>query len=482
MPRMIDRRLGQELLGIWDFAWSLVSYFSLVQVGVQQSVNRYVARYRATGDILSVNRAVSSAFCIQGAAGLVTLGLTATVCLLLPVAFGSKLGENVREAQWVVLFLGCNVGVDMAFRSFSGVITGCHRWGLHNLIKSGWHTVTVAGMIVILMLGGPLRSLAAVVLVGMALACATRVIVAHVVCKVLRVRASFVGWETAKELFAFGGKSMIPAISNLLLNQTISVLIVSYLGPAALALYARPRSLILHMNTLAQKMAMILTPTISSLQSIEDLAGIRHLLLKSVRYSLYLTLPMVLVLAIFGGPILRFWMGPRYANGLVPAILAIGYLAALAQAPVFMVLVGLNAHGRAGMASLVASVCSIGLTVLGLGYLRWGLLGAALGVTVPLTLINIAYLPFLVCRRVNLHIGRYFAAVATGPAVHLLPLAICLALARLLSRTEPLMGLLVGGGTGGAITTVLYWRYVLPERLKAPLSRLYQATATAVRK
>ena len=25
MPRMIDRRLGQELLGIWDFAWSLVN-------------------------------------------------------------------------------------------------------------------------------------------------------------------------------------------------------------------------------------------------------------------------------------------------------------------------------------------------------------------------------------------------------------------------------------------------------------------------
>ncbi|MHC5062326.1 MAG: hypothetical protein ACYTFK_14830, partial [Planctomycetota bacterium] len=22
MPRLIDRRLGQELLGIWDFAWS----------------------------------------------------------------------------------------------------------------------------------------------------------------------------------------------------------------------------------------------------------------------------------------------------------------------------------------------------------------------------------------------------------------------------------------------------------------------------
>lgn len=64
MPRMIDRRLGQELLGIWDFSWSLVSYFQLVQAGIASSVNRYVARYRAAGDMLGVNRVVSSATCI----------------------------------------------------------------------------------------------------------------------------------------------------------------------------------------------------------------------------------------------------------------------------------------------------------------------------------------------------------------------------------------------------------------------------------
>ena len=44
MPRMIDGRLGHELLGVRDFAWSLVSYFGLVQAGIGSSVNRCVAR------------------------------------------------------------------------------------------------------------------------------------------------------------------------------------------------------------------------------------------------------------------------------------------------------------------------------------------------------------------------------------------------------------------------------------------------------
>jgi len=57
-----------------------------------------------------------------------------------------------------------------------------------------------------------------------------------------------------------------------------------------------------------------------------------------VRYSLYLALPMVLVLVIFGGPLMQLWMGPRYADDLVPAILALGNLAILMQYPALTIL------------------------------------------------------------------------------------------------------------------------------------------------
>jgi O-antigen/teichoic acid export membrane protein len=40
MPRMIDRALGKEVLGVWDFSWSLVAYFRFVDMGVTASVNR----------------------------------------------------------------------------------------------------------------------------------------------------------------------------------------------------------------------------------------------------------------------------------------------------------------------------------------------------------------------------------------------------------------------------------------------------------
>lgn len=480
MPRMIDRRLGQELLGIWDFSWSLVSYFHLVQAGIASSVNRYVGRYRATGDLSGINRIVSSAFCVLSISGLVVLCMTVSLSLLLPQLFGVRLGENAHEAQWIVFYLGASLAVQMVFSPYGGVITGCHRWDFQNAINSGGHAVIVGGMITALLTGGALRTLALINLVGMLLVSATRVIIAHRVCKGLRVRFSLVRRTAIRNVFIFGAKTLIPSVSNLLLNQTVNVLILAYLSPAMLALYVRPRSLMHHIDTLVRKMAMVLIPTAGSLQGISDFEAIRDLLIKAVRYAFYMVLPMALVMIFFGGSILWIWMGPRYANGLVPAVLATGFLTTLVQAPALMILVGLNAHGRAGMSQFIASVCSVGLTVLALGYLKWGILGTAISVVLPLTIVNAIYLPYLTCRRLNLDIKRYYFSITAGPFVHVLPFAICLVIARLVFPAKPFIGLASGGTIGGIILAVIYWRYVLPDRMKQWVSnfryRLIRAT------
>ncbi len=466
LPRTIDRRLGQELLGVWDFSWSLVNYFQWIPLGIASSVNRYVARYRAAHDTTGVNRVVSSASFLLGPAGLLITGSTIGASLLLPHWFSVRLGANLREAQWVVFFLGASLGVQVAFSAFNGVLTGCHRWGLHNLNTSGWYAMTAMGMILALRFGGRLWAIAAITLVGEILANLRRVVLSYRVCEGLRIRPSLVRRSTIGELFVFGGKTLIPSVSNLLLNQTTSILILSYLGPAALALYSRPRSLVYRVDVLVRKMAMILIPTTSSLESTGNLREIRELVVKSAQYSLYMALPLVLVLVIFGGPVMQFWMGPRYANGLVPAILAAGYLPVLVQLPGLYTLIGLNAHGRAGAARLVASLCSVGLNVLVLAYFQWGLVGAAMAVSLPLMILNVIDIPLLICRRVSLDVRQYFLLVTARPMLHVFPLVICLVGARLVFHHNPMSGLAVGGAMGAAVLSVVYWCYVLPNQVK----------------
>jgi len=369
-----------------------------------------------------------------------------------------------------VFFLGTTMAVQASFSALNGVLTGCHQWGLHNINSSGWYVATVTGMVVAMLLGGGLRSLGAINLAGEILASARRAVLARRVCPALQVRPSLVQWSMIKKQFVFGGKTLIPSVSNLLLNQTTSVLLLAYLGPVALAVFNRPRSLIHHVNMLVNKMAMTLTPTTSSLQSMGDGRAIQDLTIKAAQYALYVSLPMVLTLVIYGGPIIQFWMGPRYGGNLVPAILAAGYLAVLVQQPALSILAGLNAHGRAGVARLVASLCSVGLNIVALKYLGWGLVGTAVAVTLPLAVLNVVDIPLLICRRVGLGARRYYASVIVSPVVHTLPLAICLVAARLAFHTRPLIGLGLGGVVGGGILGVIYWRNVLPDRMRTKIS------------
>jgi O-antigen/teichoic acid export membrane protein len=469
---MIDRRLGQELLGIWDFAWSMVSYFGLVEAGIGGSVNRYVAKYRAVADIDGVNRIVSSATCVLCLLGILILWMTTGLALLLPQMFGTRLGENLRDSQWVVFFLGASMAIQIALGSFGAVLMGCHRWDIINLVMGGWHAATTVGMIGSLVMGYGLRALSLIYLVGIVLERITRVILAHRICAGLRLHLSLVGRKTVRELYVFGGKSTVPMLSRLLLNSTTNIMIIAYLGPTALALYVRPWSLMRHVEELALKIAAVVVPTISSLQSADELQGIQELLIKSVRYAFYLVLPMVLLMAFWGDAVMQLWMGPHYANRVVPAILAIGLLTDLGQGPAVQVLTGLNAHGRAGLARLIASLCSVGLTLLVLGPLKWGLAGVALGITLPLTFMNVAYLPRLVCRQVGLGVRQYFMSVATGPILHVLPFATCLVVARLVFHTNPLMGLVCGGVLGGAALAIMYYRYAVPDSIRRRVTRL----------
>ncbi len=478
MPRMIDGRLGQELLGVWDFSWSLVSYFQLVRASIGSSVNRYIAKYRAAGDIVMVNRVASSAACVLGAGGLLVVVLSIALSLLVPGWFGDRLGPNVREAQWVVLLLGATMSVQIAFSVFNGILTGCHRWDLHNTNTSGWYAVTVAGMVVSLLLGGQLWTLALIHLIGDIFSAARRVVLACRVCRGLRLRFSFVRWSITRKMFSFSGKTVIPTVSNLLLSQTTAVLLLAYLGPAALALYSRPRALMHHVNTLVSKMAIVLTPTASSLQGRGDLEEIRQLVIRSTRYSLYLALPMVLMLVVFGGSILRFWMGPRYANALIPAVLAVGYLPVLAQLSGLSILAGLNAHGRPGIARFIASLFAVGLNILVLRCFRWGLVGTAVAVTLPLAILNVVDIPRVLCRRVGLSVKQYYLATVAEPLLRLMPFAACLVAARFIFTDRPFLGLGAGTTAGGVVLAVVYWRYVLPQSVR---ERILMATRSGRR-
>jgi O-antigen/teichoic acid export membrane protein len=473
IPRMIKDHLGDPALGVWDFGWAVTAYFALVTGGLISSVNRYVARHRAASDIEAVNRTVSSVTCVLLVMAVIVMALTVTATFSIPRLLSEKLGEFAQDGQWVVFFLGSSLAVQIALSGYGGVLTGCHRWGLYSALDAGTYVAAFIGMLAALLLGGGLRELALANLCGMALGWGTGSIIAYRVCRGLHVRLRYAQWSTARRMLGFGSKTFIPHIAELLMSQTIAILVMAYLGPAPLAHFARPRSLVRHVRLLVMKYALVLTPTASSLEAMELRTKLQALLITAGRTALYIALPLIATLILLGGPILRLWMGPSYELGLLLAVLAGGHLALIAFLPVRTVLQGLNAHGRPGLANLIAAVLAVGLGAFVLDQ-GWGIVGVAVAISLPLTLANGLYVPAYACRRLGVPLKRFLLETTRGPVLCAVPFCLCLGAARIALPGKPFAGLALGLATGGAVLIPLYWRYALPAPLKAKLIKPFQ--------
>ncbi len=478
MPRMIDRHIGQAELGIWDFSWSLVSYFGLAGLGVGSSVNRYVAKLRAAGDRDGLNEAVSSVVCVQAVIATTISVLVVMAVWFLPRFFREHTGVELSEARWVVGLLGGSLAVQQAFDSYRGTMTGCHRWDLHNAINSASYGITVVAMIVLLLLGFDLRALAAAYLAVAAGTEVVRVLTVRRLCPELDVHPRKATWRQAKEMLAFGVKSIVIGLPALLVMQGVSLMIARHLGPAMLAVFSRPLGLIRNAMTFVNKYALILTPTAGSLQGSGRDDEIGELLLRTTRYSVALTLPIILVLTILGNSILAIWMGPRYEAGRILAILGAGCFLPLTTLAAMTILAGLNAHGRIGSVTLVVSVVGMGVGAVAMGFAGVSLAGAALLMSAILT-VNAGIILWFASRRLQVPMRRIFRRSFLGPLGAGVPHAAALLAVNYAWGGRPLVALGAGCIASIVILVPIYWMFFLPDEMRNGIRRLSPFNAVA---
>jgi O-antigen/teichoic acid export membrane protein len=220
------------------------------------------------------------------------------------------------------------------------------------------------------------------------------------------------------------------------------------------------------------KFGFVLGPTASSLHAGGQQGELRGLLTKTSRMATYMALPMVLLFVIMGDPILHLWMGPRYEQGLVLGILAVGQLAEMTRQPLVNILTGMNLHGKLGFVNLGVAISSVVLGIIGVGVLGWGLVGAAMSLALPLLVVNGIYMPIHACRRLGMPLGQYMVATSKGPLLCSIPFAACLVAARMVWPDSPVVALGAGLATGGTVLALLYWRYALPPSLRQRIAGL----------
>jgi len=465
VPRLISDHLGQTTLGIWDFSWSFVSYFGLVQLGLGGSISRYVASYRANNDVEGLNRSVSTiAYFLRSVGWLAFVLAVISAWCLLPL-FGPRLGDDLETARLVLLFQGTEIAIIIPLSVYGSVIAGCHCWDLQNIVNSVANGLVAVGMITVLLLGGGLPAIALVHCVTMIGTELVRWRLVKRVCPELVIKRHFASWSTFVEQARYGIKTLVPSVADLLSNHALSLLIVAFIGPVSLAIFSRSRSLMNTLRTLAAKFGMIVVPIASELHARNDRAALQETLLATPAVISSLVLPLLFAMGILGNELMRLWMGePFVFPGMIP-ILAIGTYATLVQEPVWSLLSGMNRHGRIALAKLIAACVSATLLAVGLWGFHWGLLGAALCFALPQVLVDGCITPWYACRVLCVSKRSYLLGTFVRPMLCVSPFAVALVACTRLVPGYPVWaaGVLV---FGGVVSGLMYLGWLIPMSMR----------------
>jgi O-antigen/teichoic acid export membrane protein len=476
LPRMINTNLGQELLGIWDFSWSMITYFEFIYGSLTSSVNRYVAKHRATNDIEGVSTAVSSAFFALLILAALVAVLTACIALLLPHFMIKQLGAQTAAAQQVIFYLGLSLVAKICLAVFGGILTGCHRWDLQHGINAANRLATLLGMVVVLKFGGGLPELALVYFCLETLVLSSRCSIVFRVCPGLKIHPRLARRSTTFNMWRFGSKTLLPDLGDLLSNQTFNLFLVWFLGPAALAMYARPRSLVRHIQTFVRRYAYTLIPTASSLQAMSAEEEMQKLFIRSCQTGSYIVFPMIAVLSIIGGPILQVWMGPEFADNFLPAVLALGYLPFLLQLPLNSLLQGLNSHGWPGLYKFIASILGIGAAYISLSFFHSNSVNAAIALFLPFWVSEFIATPAYAAKKHSFPIKEYWLAGILKPLLILIPMILCLLVFRFTATLHPTLILLAGIPAGLLCYAVSYWIFGASQEIREKIGSYFQLT------
>ncbi len=470
LPRLIDEYQGSDVLGIWDFGWSMVVSVRWLHLGMAGALNRYVARYVTTAEWRSLNVFVNSALGVLALTCMAGLLIAGGVGLMAPRLLQGIQPEHAAVVRWTAFLLSTVALSEMAGNVINSLITGSGRFDVLNVLRTVREMVTLGLMVVVLGLGRGLIALAVTMLLTSIVLNAIYLVAARRLIPMMRLAPGYFQWREVRTILGFSSKSVAHALSRGMLYQVNSILVGMLLGPLALALYSRQRSLVQNGASLVSQYACVLLPKSSALDARGDIAGLQSLLIKGSTYGWYLALPIMLTIVLIGTPVVRLWMGADYMAPAVLATLASGHLLPIAQNSVYMILIGQGRHGVPALYSVGAAVLSVALAYTSMKF-GAGLAGAAAAIAISLTLSEGVLGPMYACRLLKLSYWTYLKDTVLNPLLISAPYALCLLAARLMFPDSDYLCVLVGLASGAAVLGLEYWLWVLPASLKASLVR-----------
>jgi O-antigen/teichoic acid export membrane protein len=448
----ILHRLGNVAFGLWVLMTTFTGYYGLLDLGFRNAIIRYVARFAARQESESLSRVASTALFTYSALGLLVLPVTGLIIWKLDSIFHLT-PEWSHPAKTLLLVFGIGTAIGFPLNVFGGILEGLQQFTWIGTVQAVSMLVRAALIVLALKYGGGLIAIGLVKVVVNVISSAIYIPAVFRLRPDLRLHWAYSEKSTLRLLGSFGLITFWIGIGQKLRFSADGVVIGSFLSVQAISFFSIGAKLVFYLTDIVQSMAQIFTPMFSHFDAQGDLAQLRHLLIRSNRYSSMIIFPLTTVMLVLGKTIIRVWVGPGYESSYaILAILMVPSSFYLAQAGSTKVLYGMGRHAFLAWLFLLEGIVNLVLSII---LLHWyGIAGVALGTAIPLTVTSLFLLPPYVTRLLDLRMMDYLWKAHVYPLLLSAPLALVLWKARIWVQAENYAGLILQMAMGGIVYAV----------------------------
>ena len=392
VPPVLARTLAPLEFSAWSLVLQIAGYVSVLDLGIQNAVGRYVAYYSARMNLVQARKFASTSFNTLCVAAVIGLGTLAVADIYLHALFPQIPHYLIGRARLTLGLVGVGIALGLPASVFRGMLTGIERYELVMFVAAP------TGLLLSITLSS--LALAGVGIVGLGIAFAIIKVLSYgsywAISRVytgLRVRPGYFDKGTVKELWGYCSSSMIWTLGMLMISG-LDVAIVARVEFSRVAAYA---ACVAPITIIAGAQTTIFKPLLqvgSRYFAAGEMDKVRELMHRATRICVVSVLLTVLPIILLSHQILAHWLGNSYANqaDLILQLLLTGQAIRLVATPYATLLLATNNHRITRVPVLSEAIANTGSAVL-LG-IKYGATGVACGVIVGATvgqLMNFLY-------------------------------------------------------------------------------------------
>lgn len=315
--------LGNEAYGILSIVLVIVGYFGFLDLGMTQASVKFLSEHLARGEKKQVYQVVSTSIFTN-----LVLGVLGGILIAL---FAPLFAEKIfkvspsfqDEAKLAFYIFAVGFPAVLIQGTLQAIPTAFQRFDIINIINGIAGTLQALGAMTLVLLGFGLREVVISYLIVRILSASFYLFILHNLLPDFQLRPM---WHrpTFVRLIHFGGWVLVSTLVGPLMVNFDRVFIGSLLSVVAVTYYVVPYGMVSKLGIIYGSAMPVLFPAFSERAALPDKASFKSLLLRSTEFLLVTLTPLVLIVIVFAGEILKVWMGADFAqrSAVVAQILA----------------------------------------------------------------------------------------------------------------------------------------------------------------